>query len=51
MKNNSILTPLFKTIDKVVFGFEDIKEVDNDANTDFIDFNDEEEFDVERSTN
>lgn len=49
MKDNALLTPLFKTIDKVLFGFNDLTE--NEKKSDYLEFDTEEEFDVERSTN
>lgn len=30
MKNNSLLFPLFKTIDKLLFGIEEIKEIEKE---------------------
>lgn len=32
MKNNSLLLPLFKTIDKLLFGIEEIKEIEKNQN-------------------
>lgn len=49
MKSNSLLTPLFKTIDKVFFGIEELNEIEKKS--DYIECDNEEEFDVERSTN
>jgi hypothetical protein len=49
MKEERIMSPLLKTIDKVVFGFEELNEMEQKQ--EFIDCNHEEEFDVERSTN
>ncbi|VEB32758.1 Uncharacterised protein [Legionella sainthelensi] len=49
MIDKNILAPLFKTIDKVVFGIEDVEEPQ--TKPDFIEIDTEEEFDVERSTN
>ncbi|MBL7481778.1 hypothetical protein [Legionella bononiensis] len=49
MKNNSILMPLFKTIDKILFGITEINEIEKVD--EFIDSDNEEEFDVERSSN
>lgn len=49
MKNNNILKPLFRTIDKLLFGFEEINEIENQA--DCIDSDNEEEFEVEHSGN
>lgn len=49
MKNSRILTPLFKKIDKVLFGIEETKEIEKQA--DFFESEDEEEFDVQRSIN
>jgi hypothetical protein len=49
MKNNTILMPLFRTIDKLLFGIEEINEIDRQA--DLIDSDNEEEFEVEQSSN
>lgn len=49
MRENSILKPLFKTLDKVLFGIEEIKEIEKKS--DYIQCDNEEEFDVERSIN
>lgn len=49
MKEHNILTPLFKKIDKVVFGFEELNEIEKQS--DFIYSDNDEEFDVERSSN
>lgn len=49
MKKKSLLEPLFKTIDKVFFGFEEINEVEKQH--EYIECDNEEEFDVERSIN
>lgn len=49
MRNNSLLMPLFKTIDKVLFGIEEINEIEKEP--EFIKCDNEEEFDVERSVN
>ncbi|MCL9683770.1 hypothetical protein [Legionella maioricensis] len=49
MKNSGILIPLFKKIDKVLFGIEDIQEIEKEP--DFIECDNEEEFDVQRSIN
>lgn len=49
MKNSSILIPLFKKIDKVIFGIEEISEIEKQP--DFIESDNEEEFDVQRSIN
>lgn len=49
MKKNTILMPIFRTIDKLLFGIEEINEIDKQA--DLIDSDNEEEFDVERSSN
>ncbi|STX33667.1 hypothetical protein [Legionella cincinnatiensis] len=49
MIDKNILAPLFKTIDKVVFGIEDTPEPE--TKPDFIEIDNEEEFDVERSIN
>ena len=49
MKKHSLLAPLFKKIDKVFFGFEEINEIEKQP--DYIDSDNDEEFDVERSSN
>lgn len=49
MLDKDILAPLFRTIDKVLFGIDESNETK--ANTDFIEIDTEEEFDVERSIN
>lgn len=49
MIDKNILAPLFKTIDKVIFGIEEQKEPE--IKPDFIEIDTEEEFDVERSIN
>lgn len=49
MKNSSLLQPLFKKIDKVFFGIEDLNEIEK--NPEFLESDNEEEFDAERSTN
>lgn len=49
MIDKNILAPLFKTIDKVVFGIDESKETE--TKHDFIEIDTEEEFDVERSIN
>lgn len=49
MSTHNLLDPLFKTIDKIIFGFEEIKEAE-DAPF-FKELDTEEEFDVERSSN
>ncbi len=49
MKKHNILAPLFKKIDKVFFGFEEINEIEKQP--DFIESENDEEFDVERSSN
>ncbi|WP_454781341.1 hypothetical protein [Legionella sp. WA2022007384] len=49
MRDKNILAPLFKTIDKVVFGIEEPKEPE--TKPEFIEIDTEEEFDVERSIN
>lgn len=36
MKNNSLLLPLFKTIDKLLFGIEEIKEIEKNQNIFFV---------------
>ena len=49
MIDKNILAPLFKTIDKVVFGIQEQKEPE--TKPEFIEIDSEEEFDVERSMN
>lgn len=49
MIDKNILAPLFKTIDKVIFGIEEAKETE--MKPDYIEIDTEEEFDVERSSN
>lgn len=49
MKDNALLTPLFKTIDRVLFGINDFS--DEEQQSDYLQLDTEEEFDVERSTN
>lgn len=49
MKENSLLMPLFKTIDKVLFGIEDINEFENKPEN--ADCDNDEEYDVIRSSN
>ncbi len=49
MIDKDLLAPLFKTIDKVIFGIEEEKEPE--SKPDFIEIETEEEFDVERSIN
>ena len=49
MKKNSILAPLFRKIDKIFFGFEELNEIDNKQ--DAKESDNDEEFDVERSSN
>jgi hypothetical protein len=49
MKKNDLLAPLFKKLDKVFFGFDDLNEIEKQP--DFIDCDNDEEFDVERSSN
>lgn len=49
MNKHSILVPLFKKIDQVFFGFEDLNEIEDQREG--IESNNEEEFDVERSNN
>jgi hypothetical protein len=50
MIDKNILAPLFRTIDKVVFGIEEPKETEK-KKPEFIEIDTEEEFDVERSIN
>ena len=49
MNKNSLLTPLFKKIDKVFFGFEELTEIEKQPESRESD--NDEEFDVERSNN
>lgn len=49
MKNSSLLMPLFKKIDKVLFGIDEINEIENQPVMQESD--NEEEFDVVRSSN
>lgn len=49
MKDNSLLTPLFKQIDAVFFGMVNLYDVEKQS--DYIEIDTEEEFDVERSVN
>ncbi len=49
MQTRNILEPLFKTIDKVFFGIEDIQEIEKESQ--YIESDNDEEFDVVRSTN
>ena len=49
MKDSNILTPLFKHIDKMIFGIEEINEIEKQP--EFIQCDNEEEFDVQRSIN
>lgn len=51
----SILHPLFKKIDKVLLGIDDVNENENETEYseyyDYVEYEEEEEFDVERSIN
>ncbi|HRD71259.1 MAG TPA: hypothetical protein PK657_14095 [Legionella sp.] len=49
MKQNSLLTPLFKKIDKVIFGFEEIIEIEKKP--EYIECDNDDEFDAQRSIN
>ncbi|WP_298626137.1 hypothetical protein [uncultured Legionella sp.] len=49
MKNNNILMPLFKTIDNFLFGVVEEKELEQQ--TDFIDSEHKDEFEMEQSGN
>lgn len=49
MKKNSLFEPLFRTIDKVLFGFEELNEIEKKP--EYMVSDNEEEFDVERSIN
>lgn len=49
MKNNSILQPLFKKIDKLLFGIDEINEIEKQPES--LQSENEEEYDVERSSN
>ncbi len=48
MRKNSILMPLFKKIDKLFFGIDEINEIEKQSDTQS---ENEEEFDVVRSIN
>ena len=48
-KNPDIISPLFKDIDKIIFGIEEFKE--SATPSEFIECDTEEEFDVQRSIN
>lgn len=50
MKNNSLLMPLFRKIDKLLFGIDEAYEIEK-APVEFVDSENEEEFDVQRSIN
>jgi hypothetical protein len=49
MKNSSLLIPLFKKIDKILFGIEEINEIEKQPEV--IESDNDEEFDVQRSIN
>lgn len=49
MKQNNLLAPLVKKIDQIIFGFEEINEAEQKNK--FIDNDNDEEFDAERSSN
>jgi hypothetical protein len=49
MEKNDLFTPIFKKIDKVIFGFEEINDVEKQSQ--FIECDNDDEYDVERSTN
>lgn len=49
MKENSILMPLFRTIDKVLFGIEEINEIEKQP--DMTESDNDEEYDFIRSSN
>lgn len=49
MKKNDLLEPLFRKIDKVVFGFEEINEIEKQP--EYMECDNDEEFDVQRSIN
>jgi hypothetical protein len=49
MKNKNVLSPLFRTIDKIIFGIEEVNETEEQP--EFIEIDNEEEFDVKRSIN
>lgn len=49
MKERSIFEPLLKKIDRVFFGFEELDEIEKQP--ELIDCDNDEEFDVERSSN
>lgn len=50
MIDKNLLTPIIKTLDRVILGIEEPKEAD-DKKLEFIEIDTEEEFDVERSIN
>ncbi len=49
MTKNSLLAPLFRTIDKVIFGFQELHDADERSMA--REYDNDEEFDAERSTN
>lgn len=49
MIDKNLLSPLFRTIDRVFFGIKESNE--QEAKPEFIEIDTEEEFDVERSIN
>lgn len=49
MQKNHILTPLFKKIDKIFFGFEDVEEIEKEP--ELINSENDDEFDAVRSSN
>ena len=49
MREKNLLAPLFKTLDKVIFGID--SEEEPEKKPEFIELDNEEEFDVKRSIN
>ncbi|CAM2752257.1 hypothetical protein [Legionella worsleiensis] len=49
MNTNSILMPLYRTLDKILFGISEINEIEK--KDEFIESDNDEEFDVVRSMN
>jgi hypothetical protein len=49
MKKTNLFEPFFKKIDKIFFGFEELNEIEKKS--EYIECDNEEEFDVERSIN
>ena len=49
MKDNNIFYPILRTLDKVIFGIEE--EIETEKRPEFVEMDDEEEFDVDRTNN